>query len=243
MANEGIVINAGVTLFAGACYLTVAAIVHRRRGREAGRVPSAALYFLIVGACLTLAGLRQATAWAGQYSPTLAPVDYWIYLAVVPPAALTIVPLSHLTAFAAWGKPRVANLVAGFFTVVCGVGITLAYAGGFTGPEISYWGSEWRINSAAAKVMLVLFITLPAVAASVLLAYTGSKMRGAPGRKLRLIGWACLIYYAAFTLDALGLDGVPLILARLTTAGAALLGYLAYAGASEEAAPGVTAPA
>jgi hypothetical protein len=53
-------------------------------------------------------------------------------------------------------------------------------------------------------------------------------MGGEAGRRARLIGWACIIYYAAFVGDALGEPGLWLLAERIVMAAAALVGYKAY---------------
>lgn len=229
MAFEGIVINAVVTAFAAACYLYAGVAVHRRNSRHSRRIGASAAFFLVAGAYLALAALRQAAAYAGTLDPAYARLDYLVYHVVAVPAAFAIVPLAYLTAYAVWGRARLAVGVAAFFAFAASVGLGFVYAEGITGPEMGYWGSDWSINSTTAKIMIVLFTTLPAVFASIVLVYSGSKMEGPAGKRLRLVGTSFLIYYVAFTVDAYGLEGLPFIGVRLVTAGAAILGYVAYA--------------
>lgn len=242
MAYEGVIVNAGVTAFAGACYAVVAAAVHRRKATREPRARATVAFFAIVSAYLLLAALRQAVAYAGLANPALVPYERALFLAVTVPAALAILPLVYLTTYVLTGRSRAADAVLGAFSVVCVVGLAFVFGGGIQGPDVTYWGSDWRIESAVAKVMLLVFVTLPAIAASVLLVYEGSKSESRNSRRVRLVGVSCLIYYAAFTADALGLEGVAFIVVRLATAGAALLGYAAYTPRGEPLDDSAAAP-
>ena len=238
MAYEGMLANAAVTAFASACFLYVSFVIRRRRVPVEPRALAAALLFGIIGVHLTLAASRQLVAYGAGGSPAFARLEAPIFYATVLPAALAIVPLSYIAAWALSGREAAARATAGAFIGVIAVGIALVFQGGIEGPDRSYWASEWTIRSLAARVMILVFITLPAFGAGAILLRAG-RTGGEAGRRARLVGWACLIYYAAFTFDALGEPGIWLLAERIAMAVAAIIGFRAYFPRRGSSASGV----
>jgi len=227
VAYEGILLNAAATGLAALCYLFVGVRVARAKTR-AGHSRSAAAFFLVVGTFLLLAASRQVAAYLSLSTGLSTDVDRALFLVLLVPAALAIVPLAHLAATLFWGRPALAAWVALVFAVVATVGVAFAYLEGVTGPVVSPWGTEWLIASIVTKVLLIVALTIPGVVAGVALFVIGRRTGQAAGRRARLVGASCAVYYVVFTIDALGLDGLGLLAARLATAGTAIAAYIAY---------------
>lgn len=232
MASEGILLNAAATAVSAAGFAAVGVSMARRKTRD-GHSLAGPLFFGTTALFLALAAARQVAAYAGN-----EPLDMLLFQVLLVPAGLAIVPLVHLAAQLLWGRRPVADAVALLFAGAALVGLASAYLEGFSGPIVSPWGTEWTIHSRLAKVLLILILTLPGIAIGGLLLYTGRKTEGEAGRRARLLGVSCAVYYLVFTFDAFGLDGVPLLLARLATAATAVMAYAAsFPGAFRRQAP------
>ena len=234
MAYEGILANALITAIASGCFLYVAAEVRRRRVRADSRSLAALLLFGILGVHLAGAALRQVVAFVGAGDPAVLRVEAAIFYVVVIPATLSIVPLAYMATWALTGRMAVTRAVTAFFLLVCAIAIGSVYVDGITGPDLSFWASEWAIGNPVAKACLGL-VTLTAFAAGAILIRAGRTLPNDAARRARLIGWSCIIYYAAFVGDALGGPGVWLLAERTVMAVAALIGYRAYFGAATDA--------
>jgi hypothetical protein len=228
MAYEGMLANAAVTAFASGLFLDLAFEVRRRRVRVEPRALAAAILFGVIGLHLALAALRQVVAFASAGSPAIARLEAPLFFATVIPAALTIVPLAYMATWALTGQERASRLVTGAFLTAATVGTILVFQQGIEGPSVSFWASEWTIVSLPARVMILLVMTIPAFAASAVLMRAGRGRLDAASRRARLVGWSCLVYYAAFTFDALGEPGVWLLVERTAMAIAAIIGWRAY---------------
>ena len=221
MASTGILLNVAATGIAAACFAAVGASMARRKTRE-GHSLAGPLFFGTTALFLALAAARQVAAYAGNEA-----LDLLLFQALLVPAGLAIVPLVHLATELVSGRRRLADAVALLFAGAALVGLVAAYVEGFSGPRVSPWGTEWTIHSALAKGLLILILTVPGIAIGGLLYYTGRRTDGEAARRARLLGVSCAVYYLVFTFDAFGLDGVPLLLARLATAATAVLAYAA----------------
>jgi hypothetical protein len=226
----GVLANAVTTGLAALAY-GAAAVAAQRRQRRLGHSTSAApLLFLVIAVYLALAAARQAAAWQGA--------DGWdrrLYYAVIVPAALVIVPHVHLVTLVKWGQRRRSLLVAAAFLLVVAVGIVFAYTGGIEGPVESEYGTDWTMNSGVTKAVLVGAIMLPGLAGSVALVWMARNLDERDRRRVSYIGLSCLLYFFVFTLDALGLSGLPLLFARLVTAATGIVALLAYRPVGGEA--------
>ncbi len=211
--------NAAVTAFAGACYGFVGIRVARRRQSRATQ-----LFMGLVALYLFLAALRQVAAGFENVS-----ADRAIFLALLVPAGYSIVPLMVVVAKIRSAKPALAQVaLVGFGTAIT-AGLVVAFLGGITGPTTSSWGTDWRISSPVSRVLIFVAMLLPGLVASIYLIRVGRRIGSAVGRRAVLVGWSCGVFYVVFTADAIGLAGLALVLARLLTALAATLAYVAYA--------------
>lgn len=222
MPIDGALLNAGATAIAAASFLFAARELWIRRA-VAKTTTASAMFFATVGTFLLLAAARQLAGLSGNHD-----VDRALFMLLLAPAGLAIVPLVYMGVGALTGDVRRARMIAAFFVGVNLVGLGFAYAGGVSGPMFTEWGTEYALNSSVAKIMLIVFLTLPGVAIGAALAWTGRRTAGEDGRRATLVGASCAIYYVVFTIDALALEGWGLIAARVVTAGAALLAYVAY---------------
>lgn len=228
MIVAGALVNAGVSLVASACYGFVSVRLLRRR--QAFSTP---LFMGIVAVFLFLASIRQVAA--GFQNVAL---DRTIFLVNLFPAAYSIVPLMFVVGRIRSEQVAVARWLTFAFLVATTVGLVFAYLGGITGPTTSDWGTDWTVNSLVTRVTILLAILVPGVVAAAYLIRVGRRVRGATGRRATLLGWSCGVFYIVFTADAFGLSGIPLVTARLLTAFAAILAYLAYARDPEGHASG-----
>lgn len=215
----GALTNAAVTAFAGACYAYVGVRILRERRSAA----ATATFLLTVAALLLLGGARQVAAAFGAYGLDLA---IW-YVAIVP-AALAVVPLVYVVARLLATRGWIAPALAGALAVTATVGIAATYLGGADGPLVSEWGTDYTLRSPIAVGVVLFAILLPGLVCAVALEIVGARTRGPEGRRARLLGRACGFYFLVFTADALGLDGIALIAARLALAASALVVYAAY---------------
>jgi hypothetical protein len=172
--------------------------------------------------------LRQTAAWATEFNAGWQDVDRALYLTVIVPAAFVIVPHVHVVSLVAWGRPRRAMGIALAFTAVVLVGLAFAYVGGISGPQVSDYGTDWTLDSDVTKLVLLLCIMLPGLVGSAGLLAMAGRLDAKGKRRVTLVGWAMLVYFAVFTLDAFGLTGLSLLGARLATAGTGVLAWLAY---------------
>ncbi|HEX9816908.1 MAG TPA: hypothetical protein VGB18_08000 [Candidatus Thermoplasmatota archaeon] len=219
MVVLGAFVNAGVTAFAGACYAFVGMRLSRRHQSRATQ-----LFMALVALYLVLAALRQVAAGLENVS-----ADRAIFLALLIPAGYSIVPLMVVVAKIRSEKPGLARLAMYGFLAAITIGLVFAFLGGITGPTTSDWGTDWRLNSPVARALIFLAMLLPGLVASIYLIRVGRKVGAAVGRRATLLGWSCGVFYVVFTADALALSGLALVLARVLTALAATLAYVAYA--------------
>lgn len=224
----GILANAAVTALAATAY-GAAAVAAQRRQRRVGRSTSSApLLFGTISLYLAVASLRQVAAWFSVADAGWIDVDRTLYLVVIVPAAFVIVPHVHLVSLVAWGQPRRSHAIAAAFLAIVTVGLAFAYVGGVDGPATSDYGTDWTLRSAVTKVLLFVAIMIPGLAGSAALVVMAGHLDGDGRQRVTFIGISCLVYFAVFTLDAFGLAGLPLLAARLATAGTGVLAWLAY---------------
>jgi hypothetical protein len=223
----GILANAAATGIAAVAYAGAALAAQQRR-RRVGQATAVPALFATIAAYLAIAALRQVAAWLSAEDASWVAVDRALYLAVIVPAAFVIVPHVHVVSLVRWGRPRRSRVLAVAFFAVVVVGLVFAYLGGLDGPIRSDYGTDWSMRSPVTKVLLVLAIMLPGLVGSAGLVLMARRLDGESRRRVRLIGWSCLAYFAVFTLDAFGLAGIPLLAARLTTAGTGVLAWMAY---------------
>lgn len=224
----GIWANAVTTGLAAIAYSAAAGSSYARQRRRALPLGAAPLLFATIALYLALAAARQVAAALSVNDPSYVDVDRGIYYAVVIPAALVIVPHMHLVSFVHWGDVRRSRLVAAMFLAVVAIGIAFGYLGGVEGPVASDFGTDWSLRSPVTKVLLVAAIMLPGIAGSGLLLVTARRLGERDRRRVARTGWATLAYFLVFTLDAFGLSGIPLLLARLLTAATGVLAWSAY---------------
>jgi hypothetical protein len=224
----GTLATAAVTALAAAAY-AAAAIAAQGRQWRLGRPASAAPWlFGTITFYLAVAAMRQVAAWLSEDDAAWVNVDRFLFFVVIVPAAVVIVPHVHLVSNVAWGRQRLSrNLAAGFLAVVL-VALGFAYGGGVEGPVTSPYGTDWILRSPVTKALLLLVIMLPGLIGSAALVWMARRLDVEGRRRVALIGWSCLAYFLVFTLDAFGLAGLPLLAARLATAGTGLLAWLAY---------------
>jgi hypothetical protein len=233
----GALANAATTGLAAAAY-GAAARAAQRRQRRLGRSASAApLLFATIAVYLAVAALRQAAAWQSGRDADWVAVDRALFLAVIVPAAVVIVPHVHLVSLVRWGRPRRSMAIAAAFLLVVLVGLAFAYLGGIEGPVTSAYGTDWTMNSPVTKAVLLFAIMLPGLAGSLALVAMARHLDPAGRRRVRAIGWSCFVYFLVFTLDAFGLAGLPLLAARLATAATGIVAWAAYRVGGESYTP------
>lgn len=238
----GIVANAATTALAAAAY-GAAAVAALRRQRQLGLPASAApVLFGAIAAYLALAALRQVAAALATRDASWTDVDRGIYLAVIVPAALVIVPHVYLVSLVRWGSPRRSRILAAAFFAVVLVGLAFAYLGGVEGPVESDYGTDWTLQSPVTKVLLLVAIMLPGLLGSGALVWMARGSDSVGRRRVGLIGWAGLVYFGVFTLDAFGLSGLALLAARLATAGTGIAVWIAYRPREKTYSPPPEAP-
>ena len=132
-----------------------------------------------------------------------------------------------MAAYALSGRDGIALNVTAIFLALASLGMFFVGYEGIEGPLVGYWGTEWNIVSGAAKGLLFVFMLTALVAGGVLI-HASRRAQGEAARRVRLVGITILVYYGAFTFDALGEPNVWLLLERIVMAGAALIGYRAY---------------
>jgi uncharacterized membrane protein len=219
----GVYANVAVTGAASAAYALAAGAAWGRQRRLGKAVGPAPWFFGLISAFLLLAALRQLAA------ATLGEAwDLRIYFANVPVAASAIIPHSYLVALVRTGSPTRARLVAGVFAAAVLVGVVFAFLGGVTEEPRTDYGTDWALDSAVAAVLIIVAILLPGLVGSGWLVVLSRRFEGSERRRISLIGWSALAYFAIFTLDAYGLSGPLLLTARVLTAGTGLLAWWAY---------------
>lgn len=226
--NEGILINAIATLTAALAFLFVATEAQRKRIASGEEARGVIAFLLLAGVHLFLAGLRQAAAFVAQDLPVAREVDVGLFYMANVLGALTVVPLVHVALSAAVRRPGVAHAGAGALMVLAAVGLARLWIVGVEGPVVGYWGSDWVVADGALQLLIVAGVGVPALAASVGIIVFADAMGAVRARRARLLAASALVYYAAMVPDGLGLDGAPMLLARLVAAGAAYLAYHAY---------------
>ena len=224
----GILANAGVTALAAAAYLLAAGSAQRRQRRLGHATSAAPLFLAMVALFLTLAALRQLAAFAATRDLGFAEWDRRIYLFLLAPAGLAIAPHVYMVTQVHSGSRAKAQAVAAFFALVVLVGLWFCYTGGVTRDADDEYGTEWTLDSRVAGVLILLAILLPGLAGSGWLLHLSRKLAGFERRRVALIGWSSLVYFAIFTIDALGLSGPSLLAARIVTAGTGVLAWWAY---------------
>lgn len=224
----GIVANAAATALAATAYGAAALAAYRRQRRLGLRASAAPVLFAAIAAYLALAALRQVAAALATREASWTEVDRGLYLAVIVPAALVIVPHVYLVSLVRWGRPRRSRALAAAFLAVVLVGLAFAYIGGIDGPVTSDYGTDWTLRSPVTKALLLVAIMLPGLLGSAALVWMARGSDSEGRRRVGLIGWSSLVYFGVFTLDAFGLSGLALLAARLATAGTGLLVWLAY---------------
>lgn len=239
----GALANAAATGLAAAAYGAAALAAQRRQSRLGRSTSAAPLLFATITVYLAVAALRQFAAWMSAADPGWVDVDRGLYLLVIVPAAIVIVPHVHLVSLVRWGEPRRSAAIAAAFLATVLVGLAFAYAGGIEGPVVSEYGTDWTMRSAVTKALLVAAIMLPGLAGSLGLVVMARHLEAEGRRRVQSIGWSCFVYFAVFTLDAFGLAGLPLLAARLATAGTGILAWSAYVSRPPPPGPQPTGPA
>ena len=224
----GVVANIAVTTLAAWSYAMAAAAARRRRHRLGKATGPATVYFGVVSVFLLLAALRQLAGMLGQDGRIDEEWDLRIYYANIPLAAAAIVPHAYLVALIRTGSSRRASIVAAVFLAIVGVGVVFSYLGGVTEEPRTGYGTDWSLGSVVARVLIVVAILLPGLIGSGWLIRLSRRLVDSERRRIRLIGWSALAYFAIFTLDAYGLSGPMLLAARVLTAGTGLLAWWAY---------------
>lgn len=219
----GVYANVAVTAAASAAYALATAAALRRQGTLGKAAGPAPWFFGLIAAFLLLAALRQVAAAAGS--------EIWdlrVYFVNIPVAASAIVPHAYLVTLVRTGSARRAGLVAAGFAAVVLVGVVFSFLGGVTQEPRTGYGTDWSLDSAVARVLIVLAILLPGLAGSGWLVHLSRRLHDGERRRIALIGWSALAYFALFTLDAYGLSGPLFLTARVLTAGTGLLAWWAY---------------
>lgn len=229
MAAEGALATAGASYVACLAFALAAYGTHpSRTGR---RTHAVCLFFAVTAMFWVLSATRQVFAYlAANGDPVWSMADKVFFLVLIVPAGASVLPLIHVATTLLWDdRARSAwwVMVFGFLIIL---GLSATYGGGISGPQTSYWGSEWALESPLAKAFLLGVVTLPALVCSVLILVVGRGLRGPRRRHMRLVGWAFLVYFVVFTTDALAIPGIVLALERLVAAAAALVVFVAYRG-------------
>lgn len=224
MVYEGALVDAAVTTFAGACFVYVASEVYRRNVARDAFALGLVLFYFGVGVSFLLAGLRQGAFFVSGAFPPAAAADRALFGMLILPGAFSIVPLVHLAAYVRTGRAQVAAVFAAAFALLALVGAGSVFADGIVGPVLGFWGSEWTIASPLARDLLLVGVAAAFVSGAILV-HAG---HGEGGRRVRLVGWSCIIVYAALALDNLSVGHGPVLTFRLLAATAALLAYRAY---------------
>lgn len=225
----GVAANVVATGLAATAY-TFAARAAQRRQHDLGRgTGPAAFFFAAIAVFLFLAASRQVAAASGARE-----LDVAIYIANVPMAAFAIVPHSYLVAFVRTGSDGTARRVAWLFLLVVTVGIAFAVLGGVTEEPRTDYGTDWALQSAVARILIVAAILLPGLVGSGWLIAMSRRLAPGERRRIRLVGAAALGYFVLFTIDAYGLSGPAFLAARVLTAGTGLVAWGAYRGPRKE---------
>lgn len=221
--NDGILLNGVITLTGGAGYLALLPRLLQRRGTRTQAAQ--AVFVFAVGAHLLLAGLRQIVAAGAQASPDrvfvqalgigLTQIDVTLFYLASIIAALTVISLAYLACELA-EKPLRAVQVGYALTCLAAVGLTLMFLSPLEGPIASYWGSDWRVADTRVSLLLAALVGLPALGAIALMLRT---------RKMTMLAFAALVYYAALIPDAVGLSDIAFMVARIAAASSALLAW------------------
>jgi hypothetical protein len=222
-------LNAAATGIAALAYAGAARSALRRGRRRA--VPT---LFGLIAVFLVLASLRQVAA-ALSEDPWFAEADRQLFFLLLVPAATTILPLVHLLGSILSDDPRVPRLATGVAALPIAVGLYFAFAEGVHGPIVSWYGTDWELVSPVTKAILVGVILLPATVGSAWLIRL-AREPAVPSRRILLVGVSSLVFFVLFVLDALTLPGPLLILARLGTAAAGVVAWVAYAKSPPEPA-------
>lgn len=218
----GVYANIGVTLLASAAYGAAAVAAQRRQGRFGRKWGPAAGFLGTIAAFLLVAATRQVLGLASSAW------DLRVFLLNVPIAAAVIVPHAYLVTLVRTGSDRRAAHVALLFGAVVAVGIVAAWLGGATPEPDAAYGTDWALESAVARILIIVAILLPGLVGSAWLVVLARRLPGPERRRITLIGWAALGYFVAFTIDAYGVSG-PLFLAlRAITAGTGVVAWWAY---------------
>lgn len=219
----GIYANVAVTAAASAAYAMAASTALRRQRRLGKAAGPAPWFFGVIAAFLLLAALRQVAASLGE-----AAWDLRIYFVNIPLAAAVIVPHSYLVTLVRTGSAARARIVSSGFAAVALVGVVFAFLGGVTEEPRTDFGTDWSLNSPVTRILIVVAILLPGLIGSGWLVVLSRRLEGSERRRIALIGWSALAYFAIFTVDAYGLSGPAFLAARALTAGTGLLAWWAY---------------
>lgn len=223
--NEGVLLNATISLTGGVAYLILAA-----RSSGAGADRARWLFTTFVGIHLALAGVRQAVAFMSMSDASilstlpvdLVALDLAIFRVTTVVGAVTIVPFAYAAAQLA--APQWSRAVAVFLGGLAISGLTLYFLADLSGPHASTWGSDWEVHGTIARAVLVAEIALPAVAAILV----HLRARGPTAQRERALGLAALVYYLAIVPDALGMTGAAFIVARLAAASSVVFAWDAF---------------
>lgn len=218
----GVYANIALTVLASAAYAAAAVAAQRRQGRLGRKWGPAPGFLGTIAAFLLVAAARQV---AGLASPVW---DLRIFLVNVPLAAAVIVPHAYLVTLVRTGSDRRAAHVAMVFGALVAVGVVAAWLGGTTEEPDTAYGTDWALQSALARVLIIVAILLPGLVGSAWLIGMARRLPGRERRRVRLLGWAALGYFVAFTIDAFGVSGPLFLTLRAITAGTGVLAWWAY---------------
>lgn len=223
--NEGILLNAVASALAGLCFLDVAL----RAARDGSGGPRAVPAFLaLAGAHLLLAGARQGVAYVGLLDGGAPGQDLALFYAASVAGTLPLLPLAHLAVREATGRAWAARSAVALLGTLAAFGLARLAAVGPVGPEVGFWGSEWRIEDDVLDAMLLGGLAAPALAACVALAVVARRREVTQARRARLVAASAALYFLALVPDAFGVGGAGFVVVRALAGASAMLAYHAY---------------
>jgi len=144
--NSGLLMNAIVSFAITVSTIAFVHSLHRKRNvQNIQSLPSLKalmLFWSLIGIYFFFEGLRMVSSYAGFLD-----LDVFLFDLASIPFVFISLPLVYFIIYIISGSQRISLGVSLVFALFGAAYLLLMYVSGISGPEISYWGSTYSINS------------------------------------------------------------------------------------------------
>lgn len=229
MANEGALVNGlMLVLSAGTFFLSVYLERHSWKGSlSATTIGLSTVFWILAGALTFFMGVRQIFAYFGLYG-----LDKTAFYLAGIPGSIIAAPVIGIVVYILSGSAKKASAASILVAILAAVSVLLSATEGISGPNVTYWGTQYDLNSELAKAIILFGLFIPGVvASSILLIFSKFSGSGRVEESLFYSSLSMLLLMGSISLDTIvgGFNAILLMFFRLLVFVSALLAFRAYA--------------